>query len=409
LAQQAILGRQPVQYQPLLTPETYQNFYGNQQQAVLSPVGQGGNLVVPDYRGNAQIFKQEAADREAIRASSNGGGDVTGSSGSASVLPSYGASGMVDANGNFAPGIGQGIDSPAAQNIAFGVLGATEGVGGLTPGGALANLAAGAYLDNQINNIDQSFGALGSANSLPGVVSVSDTNGNVGSFSTPGSVALSDANTFGGIGTNIGIGDTGSTVVGGGGVADTGTVNVDGVSVSSPATIAAQDAALGAWTNSTWSADELSPPRAPSGSSGSSGGTQGVDAAAPGFDIGVSDLGSNGDSGSSNGKIVCTAMNQTYGFGSFRNAIWLRYSSKHLTKAHEAGYHAIFLPLVDFGFKQGDGKANMVVRRFLEWGARHRSADLRAEMRGTRRDPAGRVFRLIFEPLCYAVGKLKGY
>lgn len=127
-------------------------------------------------------------------------------------------------------------------------------------------------------------------------------------------------------------------------------------------------------------------------------------------DIGSSpDAGAGGPGGGTGGKIICTAMNHAYGFGSFRNAIWVAYSDKHLTKAHEAGYHTLFLPLVDFGFKRGDAKLNMTVRKVLEWGTRHRSTDLRAELRHTKRDTTGRIIRFIFEPLCYAVGKLKGY
>lgn len=117
--------------------------------------------------------------------------------------------------------------------------------------------------------------------------------------------------------------------------------------------------------------------------------------------------GGGGDGGG--GKIVCTAMNHEYGFGSFRNAIWLKYAQSNLTKAHEVGYHAIFLPLVDFGFKRGNGRINLMVRNVLESCARHRSLDIRAEMRGTKRDPIGRAYRFILEPLCYAVGKIKGY
>jgi hypothetical protein len=94
-----------------------------------------------------------------------------------------------------------------------------------------------------------------------------------------------------------------------------------------------------------------------------------------------------GGGGGGGDKIICTAMNQAYGFGSFRNAIWIKYADKHLTKAHEVGYHTLFLPLVDYGFKRGDGKANMIVRRVLEWGTRHRSMDLRAEMRNKSATP----------------------
>jgi hypothetical protein len=178
-------------------------------------------------------------------------------------------------------------------------------------------------------------------------------------FASPSSIGVSDASTFGAVSTGIGVGDTSS-------VANTGMATVGNQSVSNDATVAAQDAANFGDTSA-----------------------------------------SGGGGGSS--KIICTAMNQAYGFGSFRNAIWIAYADKHLSKAHEVGYHTLFLPLVDFAFKRGDGKLNRLVRRILEWGTRHRSADLRAELRGTRRDTTGRIIRLIFEPLCYAVGKLKGH
>tara|TARA_R110000772_G_scaffold8870_1_gene29158 strand:- start:995 stop:1837 length:843 start_codon:yes stop_codon:yes gene_type:complete len=160
----------------------------------------------------------------------------------------------------------------------------------------------------------------------------------------------------------------------------------------------------------------VAPPRQiDSGADGSYGGgyeaASGSDIGAPvggGIDMGV-DAGLGGSGGGGGGKIICTAMNHAYGFGSFRNAIWIKYADKHLTKAHEVGYHTLFLPLVDFGFKRGDGKLNLVVRKVLEWGTRHRSTDLRAELRNKKRDTTGRIIRLIFEPLCYAVGKLKGY
>ena len=66
---------------------------------------------------------------------------------------------------------------------------------------------------------------------------------------------------------------------------------------------------------------------------------------------------------SGGGKIVCTAMNAEYGFGSFRNAIWLA-QSKDLDPAYEKGYHKLFLPLVDFA--KGNGKLNKLVKVVLE-------------------------------------------
>ena len=43
----------------------------------------------------------------------------------------------------------------------------------------------------------------------------------------------------------------------------------------------------------------------------------------------------------------------------------------------------------------------------LEHIARHRTADIRAETQGRKRDIIGRIERSIFEPLCYIVGKVK--
>lgn len=137
------------------------------------------------------------------------------------------------------------------------------------------------------------------------------------------------------------------------------------------------------------------------------GGTTGQGAATGigvGSTTGINAMDAQSDAASS-GKIVCTAMNESYGFGSFRNRIWLKYAADNLTKAHEVGYHTLFLPLVDLAYK----KNFKPLRAVLENIARHRSADLRAEMRGTKRDNIGRVYRAILEPICYFVGKLKGY
>jgi hypothetical protein len=112
---------------------------------------------------------------------------------------------------------------------------------------------------------------------------------------------------------------------------------------------------------------------------------------------------------SGGGKIVCTAMNQAYGFGSFRQAIWLQHSSSMPNaKTIEKGYHALFLPVVAFAFSDKQTFTRKIVRKVSEHIARHRTADLWKEMRGKRRDPLGRIYRAIIEPICYAVGKLKG-
>ena len=110
---------------------------------------------------------------------------------------------------------------------------------------------------------------------------------------------------------------------------------------------------------------------------------------------------------SGGGKIVCTAMNQAYGFGSFRQAIWLQHSANMPNaKTIEKGYHKIFLPVVAFAFSNKKTFARKLVRKVAEHIARHRTADLWKEMRGKRRDPLGRLYRAIIEPICYLVGKV---
>ena len=106
-----------------------------------------------------------------------------------------------------------------------------------------------------------------------------------------------------------------------------------------------------------------------------------------------------GDGGGSSGggKIVCTMMNESYGFGSFRNKIWLRHS-KGLAPEYQKGYHKIFLPLVKLS------KKNIVLKKVLEHIAVHRTIDIRQESRG-KVHPLGRIYRKILEPICYWVGR----
>jgi len=116
-------------------------------------------------------------------------------------------------------------------------------------------------------------------------------------------------------------------------------------------------------------------------------------------DAGTADeqSGSGGDSGGGGGKIVCTMMNKTYGFGSFRNKIWLR-QSKDLAPEYQKGYHILFLPLVKVA------ETNKIVRKILEHIAVHRTIDIRQESRG-KTHMLGRLYRKILEPICYWVGK----
>ena len=107
--------------------------------------------------------------------------------------------------------------------------------------------------------------------------------------------------------------------------------------------------------------------------------------------------GGGGGSSGGGGKIVCTMMNESYGFGSFRNKIWLRHS-KNLAPEYQKGYHKIFLPLVKMS------KKNIVLKKVLEHIAIHRTIDIRQESRG-KIHLLGRIYRKILEPICYWVGK----
>lgn len=109
----------------------------------------------------------------------------------------------------------------------------------------------------------------------------------------------------------------------------------------------------------------------------------------------------------SGGKIVCTAMNHAYGFGSFRQAVWLKHSA-NMSPAYERGYHAVFLPVVMFAYKKDNNPVRKVVRKIAEHIARHRTADIWKQMRNGKRDTLGRIYRAVLEPLCYVVGKVKG-
>ena len=112
----------------------------------------------------------------------------------------------------------------------------------------------------------------------------------------------------------------------------------------------------------------------------------------------------NSGGGGSSGKIVCTMMNERYGFGSFRNKIWMKFHEHHGPE-YQKGYHAIFLPLVKIA--KGEGKINTAVRKVLEHMGRHVTADMFKIMKGKKRDTLGRIYRAIFEPACHIIGKIK--
>lgn len=112
----------------------------------------------------------------------------------------------------------------------------------------------------------------------------------------------------------------------------------------------------------------------------------------------------NDNSGGSN-KIVCTAMNEAYGFGSFRQKIWLAHSH-NMSPEYQIGYHAIFLPWVKhmYGASTKDTLSAKAMRWWGEGFARRRTADIWAQNRGKKRKLSVVVERKILESICFATG-----
>ena len=131
---------------------------------------------------------------------------------------------------------------------------------------------------------------------------------------------------------------------------------------------------------------------------GSTSGIDGVEQAA------VQQAADSAGAGSENEKIVCTAMNNAYGFGSFRQTIWLKHS-RNLDPAYQLGYHKLFRPLIKYAYTE-DSLPNRIVKKWLEGVAKRRTADIWLQHRGKKRYLGGRIERAILEPICYIVGKL---
>ena len=109
-----------------------------------------------------------------------------------------------------------------------------------------------------------------------------------------------------------------------------------------------------------------------------------------------------GGGGTDSGKIVCTMMNESYGFGSFRNKIWMKFHGD-IAPEYQKGYHKLFLPLVKYAKQKGI--INKIIKNILEHIAVHSTIDMRQTLRG-KRHTLGRLYRKIILPLCYWVGKI---
>ena len=110
---------------------------------------------------------------------------------------------------------------------------------------------------------------------------------------------------------------------------------------------------------------------------------------------------SGGSQASGRSKIVCTMMNESYGFGSFRNKIWMKFHG-NIAPEYQKGYHKLFLPLVRYAKQKGI--INKIIKNILEHIAVHSTIDMRQTLRG-KTHLLGRLYRKIILPLCYWAGK----
>ena len=111
--------------------------------------------------------------------------------------------------------------------------------------------------------------------------------------------------------------------------------------------------------------------------------------------------GSDGGGKTDSGKIVCTMMNESYGFGSFRNKIWMKFHG-NISPEYQKGYHKLFLPLVNYAKQKGI--TNKIIKNILEHIAVHSTIDMRQALRG-KRHLLGRIYRKVILPLCYWAGR----
>lgn len=369
-------------------------------------VGAGPNTTAAGKGAGA--VKQDAAFNELLTSlgyDPTGGGDASGAAGggnagAASVSgPESGVSGF-DAT---TAGIGLNVASaalgvPGAVALGGGLLGA-PGLATGVPGAAKGAFSLGSLANSIANSISPQSNM--TMNTAEGPISVAPTY--TGLFSALAN-ALTGQSNFASVDPSTGQITTspygGQSAIG-----------------SSLAALSGPTGGLGqAGMHGPQGGFNPSAPGAPGSPSGAYGGYGGVsgDPSAPGA-VGFGGIGQGrGDSppadapgtgGASGDKVVCTAMNAAYGFGAFRNAVWLTYARTHLTPAHQRGYHWWGKPMVRYAYG-ADTLPRRCTRAVMEHVARHRTADLWREMRGGKRDPLGRAYRAILEPLCFAIGKL---
>jgi hypothetical protein len=119
------------------------------------------------------------------------------------------------------------------------------------------------------------------------------------------------------------------------------------------------------------------------------------------------DMGGDDGDGDGDSKVICTALNQMYGFGSFRNVIWMKHNSAPKdsvkypnSECLELGYHKIFGPLAK---KMPDSP---LLAKILGRIARVRTDRVRRELKGKPLTLESKIHMLFLRPPAFVIGWL---
>lgn len=113
-----------------------------------------------------------------------------------------------------------------------------------------------------------------------------------------------------------------------------------------------------------------------------------------------------GNQGNGGGKsIICTQMYQQTQLEDWKKTmrLWYIFQKKYLTMEHQEGYHFLFKPFVN-GMKK-----SKVLTTLGKHCAIARTNDIKHIMFGTPFSLSGRLVRLVTEPICYIIGKIKSW
>jgi hypothetical protein len=312
-----------------------------------------------------------------------------------------GIAGALGINGVSTTGIGSTIgDAMTGAVVGDGIsTGATIGgtIGGAIAGpiGSIVGSAIGQAISNSMATNGQP-GAVGPA----GPSGAATADGNIGENAAAANAAATNAANAADSAEAVAANSDANAAAAAEGMAPTSGLDAAGAVSAAPASTSDN---VGLSSGNAGDNASASVSASPGDAPGDSPGSVSV-GASEGQSGSVSEGGGEGGGG---GKIICTAMNDLYGLPYTENKVWIKYAVTHLKPEHQVGYHRVFLPLVDYAYKQGNGWSHLQVRKMLEYIAVNRTIDIQAELMGKYRRPVHKLLRNIIEPVLYWIGKRK--